>query len=422
MSDTSTLQSVSAADGSSTRSVVVLIADKFAASGIDALRAFGCTVHDEPGVTADELADMIRTHNPDVIVVRSTKVKAPAIDAADRLSLIVRAGAGYDNIDVKAASARGIFVANTPGKNAIAVAELAWGLILACDRRIPDQMRDLRDGRWDKKGYGNGVGMYGRTIGIIGLGQIGIEVAHRARAFGMTPIAWSRSLDEQRADELDIGYCESIINLAKMSDVVSVHVAATPETKNFIDADFFNAMKDGAIFVNTSRGSTVDADALADAVRTKKIKAGLDVYAQQPAAGDSAFKDPIVSLPGVYGTHHNGASTAQAQAAIADETVRVVTTYLTSGNVLHCVNRASSSSASRLLTVRHLNKPGVLTHVFDVIASTAINVEEMENIIYDGALAACARIYLARELNAEQLDRVRENAAILSVEQTPVHS
>ncbi|MCA9294985.1 MAG: hypothetical protein KC983_00680 [Phycisphaerales bacterium] len=420
MSDTTTLHASAATNAIGTRHAVVLIADKFERQGIDALTSFGCVVHNEAGATADDLPELIRTHDPDIIIVRSTKIREDALTVPSRLSLIVRAGAGYDNIDVTTASARGIYVANTPGKNAIAVAELTWGLILACDRRIPDQVRDLRNGRWDKKGYGDGMGMYGRTLGIIGLGEIGTEVARRGRAFGMNVIAWSRSLTEDRADELDIGFCTSYFNLAKMSDVISVHVAATPETHHFINADFFHTVKEGSIFVNTSRGTTVEPTALANAIREKKIRVGLDVYAQQPAPTEDTFADPIVELPHVYGTHHNGASTAQAQQAIATETVRVVTNYLTTGSVLHCVNRALSSTATSLLTVRHLNKPGVLSRIFEVIGKSQINVEEMENIIYDGAKAACARIYLDGTLEDADQQAIREHPAVLSVAQTDV--
>jgi len=403
-----------------THHAVVLVIDKFNASGIDDLKAFGCIVHEEPDATADDLHERIAAHQPDVIIVRSTRINDDALRAASKLSLIVRAGAGYDNIDVATASALGVYVANTPGKNAIAVAELTMGLILCCDRRIPDQVQQLREGQWNKKGYGDGMGLYGRTLGIVGLGEIGREVAIRARAFGMRTVAWSRSLTQERADELGIGYCSSHINLAKMCDVVSVHVAATPDTQHFINTDFFSAMRDGAIFVNTSRGSTVDPEALANAVREKNIRAGLDVFAQQPAPTDSDFVDPIVTLPGVYGTHHNGASNQQSQQAIADETIRVVTHYLTTGTVLHCVNRGSSSTSTTLLTVRHLNKPGVLSRIFEIIGRARINVEEMENIIYDGAKAACARIYLGGTLNDGDCDSIREHECVLSLAQTDV--
>lgn len=398
----------------------ILIADKFQASGLAGLEKLGCSSHCDPAITASDLASVLREHDPEVLIVRSTKVLAEAIDAAEHLTLIVRAGAGYDNIDVEAASRRGVTVANCPGKNAIAVAELVFGLILSCDRRIPDQTAELRERGWDKKKYADARGLHGRTLGIVGLGRIGMETARRAEAFGMKVVAWSRSLSQERADQLGLGYCSSLINLAKMADVVSIHVAATPETHGLIDEQFFAAMKSGAILVNTSRGSVVDEDALARAAREKGLRAGLDVYARQPAPTDTVFDDPIIQVPHVYGTHHCGASTDQAQEAIAAETVRIIETYIRTGNAPNCVNRATRTPATRLLTVRHLNQPGVLAHIFYTLGQAGINVEEMENIIYEGAAAACARIQLSDVPSDEHLNTIRQNDNVLSISLTTI--
>ncbi|MCA9292078.1 MAG: hypothetical protein KDA25_13180 [Phycisphaerales bacterium] len=405
-------------DPSASAPMRVLIADKFQASGVHALEHLGCDVTVEPDATATDVAALVRQHDPDVLIVRSTKVSADAISAATGLSLIVRAGAGFDTIDVDAASARGIFVANCPGKNSVAVAELAWGLILACDRRIPDQTIDLRAGRWNKKDYSKAHGLHGRTLGVVGLGQIGLEIAKRGRAFGMTVVAWSRSLTEKRAEELGVIACSSLINLAKMSDVVSVNVAATSETAGLIGAPFLHAMKTGASIVNTSRGSVIDEPALVAAVRDKGIRAGLDVFANEPGASADAFSPEIASLPGVYGTHHVGASTDQAQEAIAAEAVRIVSRYLACGEVPNCVNRATTTLATHMLTVRHLNRPGVLAHVFYTLGQGGINVEEMENIIYVGEKAACARIQLDAPLSEAHLTAIRANDNVLSLDVT----
>src|SRR5688572_25724922 len=164
----------------------------------------GAQVAYEPDVTPETLPQAVERHDPDVLVVRSTKVKAPVFDAAKRLTLVVRAGAGVDNIDVPAASSRGISVANCPGKNSIAVAELVWGLILATDRRIADQTMELRQGKWNKKEYSKARGLFGRTLGVIGVGQIAKEVITRAQAFGMNVVAWSRSLDDATAERLGV--------------------------------------------------------------------------------------------------------------------------------------------------------------------------------------------------------------------------
>jgi D-3-phosphoglycerate dehydrogenase len=418
MASSSPSTTVEAESGAATRqaAMTVLIADAFDQTGIEQLEALGCQVRLHPDLTADTLPPAIAEHDPDVLIVRSTKVRTPALDGANRLSLIVRAGAGYDTIDLATASAKGIFVANCPGMNSVAVAELAWALILACDRRVPDQCADIRAGTWNKKEYAEGAaGLHGRTLGIVGLGRIGREVAQRGKAFGMKVIAWSQSLTEQRAHELGLGYCSNLINLAKLADVISVHVAATTETQGLIGKKFCAALKPGAYLINTSRGSVVDEAALTKAVREKSLRAGLDVYGTEPGSSTGEFTDPIAQEAGVYGTHHVGASTEQAQQAIAAEAVRIIDTYVRTGAVPNCVNRAQATSATNLLTVRHLNRPGVLAHIFYTLGQAGINVEEMENVIYEGALAACARIQLDDRPKPEHINAIRANDDVLSV-------
>lgn len=396
----------------------ILIADKFDASGIDALKDQGHEVSFQPDLGADDLPAAIGDIDPDVLIVRSTKVGCESFEAATSLGLVIRAGAGYDTIDVATASSRGIFVANCPGRNSIAVAELAWGLILSCDRRIPDQTADLRDGRWNKKEYSKAAGLHGRTLAIIGLGQIGREVARRGLAFGMRIIGWSRSLTPKDAHAMGIEYAASAEDAVRDADVVSIHIAATDETRHLVDEQFLYSMKDGAFLINTSRGSVVNESALRNAIRTKGIRAGLDVFADEPASGDNAFKDGIVKERGVYGTHHVGASTAQAQQAIAEEAARIVESFAMTGAVPNCVNRAASTPATNLLTIRMQNQPGVLAHVFYILGQAKVNVEEMENIIYDGAKAACARIQLDETIGEDLLTAIRANQAVISVDVT----
>ena len=394
----------------------ILIADKFQAAGIEQLQAAGCEVIFKPDTSADELGDVISEMQPGVLIVRSTKVSPSAIQAGQQLALIVRAGAGYDTIDVAEASRRGVFVANCPGKNSVAVAELAWGLILACDRRIPDQTADFRAGKWNKKEYAKAAGLMGRTLGVIGTGRIGLEIAARGRAFGMNVIGWSRSLTEEKAQQLNLGHCDSIGELARLSDVVSVSVAANTNTNKLIDQTFFAEMKPGGFLINTSRGSVVDQEALARAIQDKGIRAGLDVFADEPGSGVAEFTSSLADLAGVYATHHVGASTDQAQEAIADEAVRIILHYQATGDVENCVNLATRTPATTLLSIRHRNRPGVLAHVFQVIGDAKINVEEMENVIYDGAEAACARIQLDNKLSTQQLESIRNHDSVLSVE------
>jgi len=392
----------------------ILIADKFEQVGVERLGKLGCHVVSEPETTAETLPEALRKHDPEILIVRSTKVTAEALDAGKSLNAIIRAGAGYDTIDVAAASTRGVFVCNCSGKNSIAVAELAWGLILSCDRRIPDQTADLRAGTWNKKEYSKARGLYGRTLGVIGLGQIGMEVLKRGQAFGMNVIAWSRSLTPERAEMMDIRMAESPLDVARRADIVTLHVAATADTKNLVNQEFCSALKDGAILINTTRGSVVDQQALRDAMKKKKIRVGLDVFANEPGSGEGAFADPIVKEAGVCGTHHVGASTDQAQDAIALEAVRIVEHYLTTGQMINSVNIAHKTPATTMLTIRMKNQPGVLAHVFYILGQAGINVEQMDNVIYEGAEAACAHIALDEPVSADLVKAIEANPHVIS--------
>ncbi|HEX8352627.1 MAG TPA: 3-phosphoglycerate dehydrogenase family protein [Pyrinomonadaceae bacterium] len=393
----------------------VLIADKFEQSGRDGLDAAGCEFSYQPDVKDDALVEAISSYDPEVLVVRSTRVTEPMLDAG-ALKLIVRAGAGYNTIDVAAASRRGVYVSNCPGKNSVAVAELAFALILALDRRVADNVIQLREGKWNKKEFSKARGLLGRTLGLVGTGQIGREVAARARAFGMNVVAWSRSLTDESAAELGVERRESLLDVARESDAVSVHVALKPETRGLIGADFFNAMREGAYFVNTSRGEVVDQEALRRAMREKGVRAGLDVFAQEPAASAGEFADDIAREPNLYGTHHIGASTDQAQEAIAAETVRVVRTFKETGRVPNVVNLARRTPATHTLVVRHRDRPGVLASVLDRIHAGSINVQEMENVIFEGSEAAVARINLEAALPPDVLERLKaDNADIIEL-------
>ena len=393
----------------------ILIADKFPDSGVEALRGLGCEVVIDPDLKDDALVEAVRTTRADTLVVRSTKVTEPMLEAGN-LRLVIRAGAGYNTIDVKAASARGIYVSNCPGKNAVAVAELAFGLILALDRRIPDNAADLRAGKWNKKEYGKARGLLGRTLGLVGVGRIGQEMIPRARAFGMPVVAWSRSLTPERAAELGVELTESPEAVASAADVVSIHLALKDETRGMVGAAIFDAMRPGSYFVNTSRAEIVDQQALSRAVREKGIRAGLDVFEGEPATAAGEVSLDLAELPGVYVTHHIGASTDQAQAAIAGETVRIVATYLESGEVPNVVNLAAQTPATHMLVVRHRDRVGVLAHVLTAIRTAGINVQEMENVVFEGAEAAIARIQLDQQPPSSVVAAIEENEHVLATE------
>ncbi len=383
----------------------VFIADKLPDSCAESVKRMGASVVVQTGLKGAELAGAVAQADADVLVVRSTKVTSEVIDAASALSLIIRAGAGVDNIDTDHAAERGIYVANCPGTNSAAVAELAMGLILAVDRRIPDNTADLRAGVWAKKLYAKADGIKGKTLGVIGVGAIGRLLIARAKAFEMKVIAWSRSLTPEMAAELNVGFCESPLEVARQADVVSLHVARAPETEGLVGAEFIDAMKPGAILINTSRGNIVDPNALINALEAERIRAGLDVYADEPGAADESFGLPLRNVPNWIGTHHIGASTQQAQDETAELAMRILGDYISTGQATNCVNMAPRCEvhANCSLVVRHLDQVGVLAGMLDRLRDEGINVEQMENKIFRGAHAAVCYVTLSRKPSDETL-------------------
>jgi D-3-phosphoglycerate dehydrogenase / 2-oxoglutarate reductase len=388
----------------------VLVADKFEQSGLKGLEKLGVEVIYNPDLKDEALKNALQETSADVLVVRSTKVTADMVEAPE-LSVIIRAGAGYNTIDVAAASQRGIFVTNCPGKNSQAVAELAFGLILACDRRIPDNVMQLREGGWNKKEFGKARGLYGRTLGLIGMGQISQEMIPRAKAFGMNVIAYSRWMSPEIAAALGIARAENKNDVARMADAVSVHVSLTPETKAFLDGEFFSHIKKGAIFVNTSRSEVVDQAALLQATEEKGLRVGLDVFEGEPTGGEGSYDGAMKDAP-VYCTHHIGASTDQAQEAVASEVVRIVREYRDTGTVPNVVNVRRGEIASHLLVVRHIDKVGVLASVLDVLKQEGASVQEMENVVLGGAKAAIAQISLDKPISPQAVTDLKRREDI----------
>jgi D-3-phosphoglycerate dehydrogenase len=387
----------------------LLIADKLEEEAVSALKALpNLEVVSNPTVSKDALPQALAGVH--VLVVRSKEVRAPAIEAAKQLALIVRAGAGTNTIDVEVASARGVYVANCPGKNAIAVAELAVGLMLALDRRLPDATASLKSGRWEKGEFGKADGLFGKRLGIAGLGPIGREVAVRARALGLKVSAWSRSLTHEGARELGLERAESLVALAAHSDILSIHLALKKETRGAISGEVLGALPDRAMVINTARAEVLDYAALRQAIATKGLRVGLDVFPNEPEGGSAAFQDDLLQLPGVVGTPHVGASTQQAQLAIAAETVRIVRSFLETGSVPNCVNLAVRSPVRCQLIVRHFDRVGVLASVLGVIKKHGINVEDMANTPFEGHQAAVAKLSLASLPTEECLREIEQSS------------
>jgi D-3-phosphoglycerate dehydrogenase len=328
--------------------VRVLLADRFPDHHTDRLRQLGHAVTRLPEVSADNLPGALQDHQ--IVVVRSTRVSSATIDAGASLRLIVRAGSGTDTIDVDAAARRDIAVCNVPGRNALAVAELAVGLLLAIDRRIPEQVGDLRAGRWQKGTYQAADGIAGRAVGIVGLGDIGLAVAQRLAAFE-TRLHAVASTDrdperQRRAEQLGMTFVPDISALAGSCDVLTFHVPLSERTRGLIGEPLVSQVPVGAILINTSRGDLVDPATLLPALDERNLRVGLDVHPDEPSASSGVIDTALARHPHVYGTHHVGASTSQAQDAVADGVVEVIAAF-DAGKLRNCINRDRLTDVAR---------------------------------------------------------------------------
>jgi D-3-phosphoglycerate dehydrogenase len=389
--------------------VKILIADKFPDKYVEEFKSMDLDVNYSPKLGENDLPEAAK--DTDILVVRSTIVNAETIKSSNNLNLIIRAGAGVNNIDIPTANQYGIYVANCPGKNSVAVAELAMGLMISLDRSIPDNVIDFRSGKWNKAKYSKAEGLKGKTLGIIGVGSIGKEVANRAISFGMNVYG----KDISRIEGVAVKDFTEMDQLLPLCDIVSIHLPATPETKGLFDKKMFSYLKPGTLLINTSRQDVIDEGAMLEAIKEKNIRVALDVFKDEPEAKTGEVNSPLGDTPNIYITHHIGASTEQAQNAVAEETVNIVKHYLYSGIIDHWVNRAKASDAKYQLVVKHFDKPGVLAAILDVIRKGDINIEEIENIIFEGGIAASCTMKLMKPVTSEMLKQINENENVLSV-------
>ncbi|HEX4515016.1 MAG TPA: NAD(P)-dependent oxidoreductase [Polyangiaceae bacterium] len=397
----------------------LLIADKLHPRAIDELRALPLEVEYAPDITSGELEERLKGFG--ILVVRSTPVTAKAIEATRGLNLIIRAGAQVQTIDVRAASRRGIYVANCPGKNATAVAELVYGMMIALDRRIVDATTSLRDHQWQRAEFAKAEGIWGKTIGIAGFGAIGREVALRARSFGLEPLAWGRALSSSRAKEAGATYVNSLDELASRSQILTLHLALNDRTRGIVSERVLAKLPRHAMLINTARADLVDHAAMLRAVRERALRVSLDVHADEPKAGQSfeakGFDIPSSADGGfVYGTPHISASTDQAQLAIATETVRVIRSFLLEGNVPNVVNVVNASAARFLLVIRMMDKVGTFANVLNVIKRHGINIEEVANTVFDGSTASCAKLRVVSRPSEACLQEIGAFEEVLHVD------
>lgn len=314
----------------------ILFADKFPAEKQSLLSQY--QLDNQADLTADTLPDAIGDY--DVLVVRSTKVSAKTIDAAKNLKLIIRAGAGTNTIDKAYAAEKDIAVCNTPGKNAVAVAELAMGLMLALDRHIPAATADLKNGAWNKKTYSAADGILGKSVGVIGFGAIGQAFAERAKAFGVDLHVYDRNGKLSGSDlqeKLQFSTHVDMLDLVSSVDIVSLHVPVNDTTRNMVDKNMITAMRENAMLINTSRGEVIDEAALLAGLNEKSLRAGLDVFCDEPGSGQGEFHSALAQHPNVIGTHHIGASTQQAQLAVADGVIDIIKAF-SNGVIINQVN------------------------------------------------------------------------------------
>ena len=386
----------------------VLIADRFPEKFLLEMEKLGYEYQFRPDLMGSSLREALS--GVQVLLVRSTEISARTIEAAPDLGWIIRAGAGYNTIDCEAAARRAIWVSNVPGRNSIAVAELTMGLILALDRRIPDNVIAIRQKRWMKKEFSQAQGLYGKTLGVVGMGRVGIEVARRALGFGLKILALqkSRSLKMRpQMEELGVIFVSRLEDLFKKSDIVSLHVPATRHTTAMVSTDLLSLMKPGSFLINTSRPAVVDEPALLAALDRQDLWVGIDVFSDEPASVSGNWDSALVSHPRVYTTHHIGASTQQAQDSIAAEVVRMLENYAL-GQISNVVNIGVLPLTGTLLTIRHRDKVGVLSGVLNAMRSLGLNVQHMTNQVFSGAGTAAAVIQVKGE-TPENMVAVLEN-------------
>jgi D-3-phosphoglycerate dehydrogenase / 2-oxoglutarate reductase len=355
----------------------ILIADSISQGGIDELSREGALdITIKPGLSETDLIEIIPEFS--AIVVRSqTKVTADVLNAGGKLRVVGRAGVGVDNVDVEAATQRGVVVLNAPGGNTISTAEHAFSLLLSVARKIPQADATLRAGKWDRKNL-EGVELYNKTLGVIGMGRIGSELSRRAIAFGMRVIAYDPYLSATRARSLQVELVDELDDLLAASDFISLHTPLTPETRHILDVGRLQRTKRGVRIINCARGGLIDETALANALRDRYVAAAaLDVFEIEPLPNDS----PLRSTPNMILTPHLGASTAEAQESVGIEIAQSVRAALLEGTIRNAVNMPNLDARTLAIIGPHLRFGEKLGRFLSQIASKRVDTL---NINYSG--------------------------------------
>jgi D-3-phosphoglycerate dehydrogenase len=355
----------------------ILIADSISQGGIDELSREGALdITIKPGLSETDLIEIIPEFS--AIVVRSqTKVTADVLNAGGKLRVVGRAGVGVDNVDVEAATQRGVLVLNAPGGNTVSTAEHAFSLLLSVARKIPQADATLRAGKWDRKNL-EGVELYNKTLGVIGMGRIGSELSRRAIAFGMRVIAYDPYLSATRARSLQVELVDELDDLLATSDFISLHTPLTPETRHILDAGRLQRTKRGVRIINCARGGLIDEIALANALRDRHVAAAaLDVFEIEPLPNDS----PLRSTPNLILTPHLGASTAEAQESVGIEIAQSIRAALLEGTIRNAVNMPNLDARTLAIIEPHLRFGEKLGRFLSQIAPKRVDTL---NINYSG--------------------------------------
>lgn len=357
----------------------ILVADPISERGVSELAEGGLLdVTVKTGLKEDQLLEIIGEYSG--LVVRSqTEVTPRLIDAAKNLKVIGRAGVGVDNVDVEAATKRGIIVMNTPGGNTISTAEHAFSLMMSLARNIPAADASVRSGKWDRKAF-QGVELYGKTLAILGMGRIGAEVARRAIAFGMRVLAYDPYLSQSRARSLQVELVDRLDEIVPQADFITLHMPLTAETTHMLNAERLAKAKKGVRIVNCARGGLIDEAALFEALKTKHVAAAaLDVFEVEPPVADY----PLRSLANVVFTPHLGASTAEAQENVGIEVAQQIRAALLSGEIRNAVNMPSVDAKTMALLGPHMGLGEKLGHFLSQIAAKRC---DSLNVNYQGKL------------------------------------
>lgn len=393
----------------------ILVACTLPETAFEELRALGAEVQYAPTLRAEQLYGAMA--GVGILVVDGRRVSPDVIARGDSLQMIVHAGPGPGDIALEEASVAGVFVTHCPTQHAVAVAELTLGLVLALDRRIVDNHNALREGRWSRGEFRDARGLAGRTLGILGYGTVGQEVARRARAFDMPVVAWCPSLASDLPAEYGVSFCNWPRELARQCEIVTVPPVEEPcEHELLVDAEFLESMAIGSYLVHVGHPAAVDETALADAIIKRKLRVALDVFSSEPLVETARFRSRLLDLPGVIGTQHIGPLTEQARQAAAAEVVRIIRAFLVAGETLNCLNVLERSPATWQLVVRARDAVGVMAAILDAIRADGINAEEITTRVFRGARAAWCTIALDERPSTEALQAIRNLPEVLYLE------